>query len=206
MKMQVDELGHEVCFDFTLPSFYREMSELHPVDCCDLADGLSPFWSLSLRDVILLPAGHWTGARVWVAICGFLVTAVLMIRGFRAAIFAGLLLPSRLCFWSPFCSNRIFPGVLTSGFFPVGLTIFIMAFVDTMGILIGASARAGFLDENGNLPQIERPMAADALSSPPCALWGKLVLFALRERYPTGVWMAADRCRLADGFTQNSVR
>jgi len=39
-----------------------------------------------------------------------------------------------------------------------------MAFVDTMGTLIGVSTRAGFLDENGNLPQIERPMAADALS------------------------------------------
>src|SRR5207245_165371 len=33
-----------------------------------------------------------------------------------------------------------------------------------MGTLIGVSARAGFLDENGNLPQIERPMTVDALS------------------------------------------
>ena len=50
------------------------------------------------------------------------------------------------------------------GFFPVVLTIFVMAFVDTMGTLIGVSGRAGFLDEQGNLPGIERPMAADALS------------------------------------------
>jgi AGZA family xanthine/uracil permease-like MFS transporter len=40
-----------------------------------------------------------------------------------------------------------------------------MAFVDTMGTLIGLSARAGFLDKNGNLPQIERPMLTDALST-----------------------------------------
>jgi AGZA family xanthine/uracil permease-like MFS transporter len=45
------------------------------------------------------------------------------------------------------------------------LTTFIMAFVDTMGTLIGVSARAGFLDEHGNLPRIERPMLADALST-----------------------------------------
>jgi AGZA family xanthine/uracil permease-like MFS transporter len=32
------------------------------------------------------------------------------------------------------------------------LTVFIMAFVDTMGTLIGLSARAGFLDEEGKLP------------------------------------------------------
>ncbi len=45
------------------------------------------------------------------------------------------------------------------------LTIFIMAFVDTMGTLIGLSARAGFLDKDGNLPQIERPMLVDALTT-----------------------------------------
>ncbi len=45
------------------------------------------------------------------------------------------------------------------------LTIFIMAFVDTMGTLLGVSARAGLLDEKGNLPHIERPMLADALST-----------------------------------------
>jgi AGZA family xanthine/uracil permease-like MFS transporter len=58
-----------------------------------------------------------------------------------------------------------FRGALSWGFFPVVLTIFVMAFVDTMATLIGVSARAGFLDENGNLPQIERPMLADALST-----------------------------------------
>jgi AGZA family xanthine/uracil permease-like MFS transporter len=47
----------------------------------------------------------------------------------------------------------------------VVLTIFIMAFVDTMGTLIGLSARAGFLDREGKLPQIERPMMVDALTT-----------------------------------------
>ena len=45
------------------------------------------------------------------------------------------------------------------------LTIFIMAFFDTMGTLIGLSARAGFLNAEGHLPQIERPMLVDALST-----------------------------------------
>jgi AGZA family xanthine/uracil permease-like MFS transporter len=63
-------------------------------------------------------------------------------------------------------------GALTWAFFPVVLTIFIMAFVDTMGTLIGVSARAGFLDEDGNLPHIERPMLADALSTTFAALIG----------------------------------
>jgi AGZA family xanthine/uracil permease-like MFS transporter len=56
-------------------------------------------------------------------------------------------------------------GALSWSAFPIALTIFIMAFVDTMGTLIGLSARAGFLDEKGNLPEIEKPMLVDALAT-----------------------------------------
>lgn len=56
-------------------------------------------------------------------------------------------------------------GALTPKAFPVVLIVFIMAFVDTIGTLIGLSARAGLLDEKGNLPEIEKPMLADALSN-----------------------------------------
>ncbi len=125
--------------------------------------------------------GHLTSAPVLVAVFGFLVMAALMIRKFPAAILIGVLATSFLAFltnvaeapkgWisfppslSPILFKLDFHGAFTWGFFPVVLTIFIMAFVDTMGTLIGVSARAGFLDENGNLPQIERPMLADALS------------------------------------------
>src|SRR5207247_100067 len=74
---------------------------------------------------------------------------------------AGVSLPPSI---SPILFSVDFRAALNWGFFPIVLTIFIMAFVDTMGTLIGVSARAGFLDENGNLPQIERPMTVDALS------------------------------------------
>jgi AGZA family xanthine/uracil permease-like MFS transporter len=47
----------------------------------------------------------------------------------------------------------------------VVLIIFVMAFVDTVGTLIGLSARANLLDEKGNLPEIEKPMLADALAN-----------------------------------------
>jgi AGZA family xanthine/uracil permease-like MFS transporter len=56
-------------------------------------------------------------------------------------------------------------GALSVGFFGVLLTIFVMALIDTMGSLIGVSARAGFLDADGTLPQIERPMLADAIAT-----------------------------------------
>ena len=41
-----------------------------------------------------------------------------------------------------------------------------------MGTLIGVSARAGLLDERQNLPQIERPMMADAVATTAAGLLG----------------------------------
>jgi adenine/guanine/hypoxanthine permease len=133
--------------------------------------------------------GHLTAAPVLVAIFGFLLMAVLMIRRFPAAILVGILATALVAFiagvsapptaWvslppslAPIFFKLDFNGALSWKFFPVVLTIFIMAFVDTMGTLIGVSARAGFLDQDGNLPQIERPMLTDALATSFAALVG----------------------------------
>ncbi|HOA13353.1 MAG TPA: NCS2 family permease [Myxococcota bacterium] len=63
-------------------------------------------------------------------------------------------------------------GAMSLSFLNVVLVVFVMDFVDTMGTLIGLSARAGMLDRDGNLPQIERPMLADALSTVVAAILG----------------------------------
>lgn len=56
-------------------------------------------------------------------------------------------------------------GVLSIDFWSVIVVVFILDFVDTMGTLIGVSARANLLDENYNLPDIEKPMMADAIAT-----------------------------------------
>jgi len=56
-------------------------------------------------------------------------------------------------------------GALTWGFFSVILTVFVMDFVDTIGTLIGLAYSANLLDENGNMPEIEKPMLADSLAT-----------------------------------------
>ena len=56
-------------------------------------------------------------------------------------------------------------GALTVRALPVVVIVFVMAFVDTVGTLFGLSAHAGLLDADGNLPDVERPMLADALSN-----------------------------------------
>ena len=147
--------------------------------------------------------GHVTSAPVLVAIFGFVLMAVLMIRRFPGAILVGIVTTALVAFatrvapppqgWislPPSLSPILFKLDLKSawnwGFFPVVLTIFVMAFVDTMGTLIGVSARAGLLDENGNLPGIERPMIADALSTTFAALVGTTTAGAFIES-ATGV-------------------
>lgn len=129
-----------------------------------------------------LQAGNLASGPVLLAIGGFVLMAVLMIRRFPAAILVGILVTTVIAFvtgiaawptkWvslppslGPIAFQLDFSHALSWKFFPIVLTIFVMAFVDTMGTLIGVSARAGFLDEHGNLPEIERPMLADALST-----------------------------------------
>lgn len=102
-----------------------------------------------------------------------------MIRKVPGAILLGIVITAILAFLTrtapspahifslppslrPILWQMDFRGALTWQAFPIVFTIFIMAFLDTMGTLIGVSARAGFLDEQGNLPQIERPMLVDA--------------------------------------------
>ena len=133
--------------------------------------------------------GHLTSLSVLLSIVGFLLMTVLTIRGFPAAILSGVLVTAVLSFvtgvapapsgWvsrppslQPVLFQFDLHSLLSWGFFPVVLTIFVMAFVDTMGTLIGVSARAGFLDKDGNLPQIERPMMADALATTFAAMIG----------------------------------
>jgi AGZA family xanthine/uracil permease-like MFS transporter len=127
-------------------------------------------------------AGHLTSPAVLVAVFGFLLLAILMIRRVPGAILIGILLTAMLAFLAgtatppkqllsmppsvaPVFAQLDFHGAFTWRAFPVVLTIFIMAFVDTMGTLIGLSARAGFLDQKGQLPQMERPMLVDAIAT-----------------------------------------
>jgi adenine/guanine/hypoxanthine permease len=127
-------------------------------------------------------AGNLTSHPALVAMFGFVLIAILVIRKVPGAILLGIIVTALMAFLArtappphgivsmppsiaPIVWQLDFRGALTWRAFPIVLTIFIMAFVDTMGTLIGLSARAGFLDEHGQLPQIERPMLVDAVAT-----------------------------------------
>ncbi len=133
--------------------------------------------------------GNLADPAVLLAIFGFLLIGFLMIRKIKGAILLGILTTTFLSFplhvakvptrWvslppnlSPVFLKLDIGGALTWGFFAVMLTVFVMDFLDTIGTLIGVSYKAGLLDENGNLPEIEKPMLCDALATVVGALLG----------------------------------
>jgi adenine/guanine/hypoxanthine permease len=116
------------------------------------------------------------------AVAGFMLLIVLVARRVRGALVIGVLattagsialgitpLPAQIASLPPSLAPVFLKldisGTLSIQFFPVVMVIFIMAFLDTVGTLLGLSMRADLLDEHGNLPEIERPMLADALAT-----------------------------------------
>ncbi len=126
--------------------------------------------------------GNLHNPSALLAIAGFLLISVLTVKRVRGALVIGILavtaasialgltpLPHNLVSLPPSLSPIFGRLDIASAFsvkaIPVVLIVFIMAFVDTIGTLIGLSARAGFLDAKGNLPDIEKPLLADALAN-----------------------------------------
>lgn len=133
--------------------------------------------------------GNFKEPTVLLAVLGFLLICILMVRKVKGAILIGILAVSILAFifgvekvpesfvsmppsLSPIFMELDIGGAITWGFFAVILTVFVMDFVDTMGTLIGVSYRAGLLDEDGNLPEIEKPMLCDSLATIVASLLG----------------------------------
>lgn len=138
-----------------------------------------------VTEYLPLKVGQINTVGPLLAIFGFLLIAFLIIKKVKGAILLGILtttllsfplgiapvperlieLPQLSSWWNEIAFKLDILGALTWGFLSVILTVFVMDFVDTMGTLIGVSARAGLLDKEGNLPEIEKPMLCDALAT-----------------------------------------
>lgn len=147
--------------------------------------------------------GNLRQPTVLLAIFGFLLIGYLMLRRIPAAMLIGILLVTLLGFsfhliplpekWvsMPPDFSAVFlqldiAGALTWGMFSVVLTVFVMAFLDTIGTLLALGYKAELLDEKGNLPECEKPMLCDALATTLAALLGTTTTGAYIES-ATGV-------------------
>ncbi len=133
--------------------------------------------------------GNLSNPGTMLAILGFVIIGFLMLRKINGAMIIGILavtvigfilritpLPERWISLPPSIGPIFFQldiaGSLTWGMFSVVLTVFVMAFLDTIGTLIALGYRAGILDSAGNLPDIEKPMLCDAITTTIAPLLG----------------------------------
>jgi AGZA family xanthine/uracil permease-like MFS transporter len=133
----------------------------------------------------LVQLGDVSKAGPLLALGGLVVTAALAARKIPGNLLLGMLLVS-LAAWvsghSPWPKGLIAtppsPAPLVGAldlkevwampkleFFSILLAFFFVDFFDTLGTLIGVSARAGFLDQEGNLPKAKGAFMADALGT-----------------------------------------
>jgi AGZA family xanthine/uracil permease-like MFS transporter len=133
--------------------------------------------------------GDFHQSNVLLALLGFLLIGILMIKKINGSIIISIVVitiisfligdvktPEKIISLPPDLSQIFMRldiiGALSWGFFAVILTILVLDFVDTMGTLLGLSYKADLLDENGELPEIEKPMLCDALATVVGALLG----------------------------------
>jgi len=114
---------------------------------------------------------------LFVSILG--TSAVACVLQFAFGVPMGVSLPTS---WAPILDFSVF-GAAFTGFgelfsAPVMaliatlITLVLVDMFDTIGTLIGAANKAGYLDENGNLPKVEKAMLADAIATSAGAIIG----------------------------------
>lgn len=141
----------------------------------DLSQTSTVIGLLTFLAMIVLSLRRTTGAILIAILLG---TGAAVALGVAKAPTALVSAPPSL---APILLKLDFTGVPWTAFVQVALVVFVMAFLDTMGTLVGLAHRANMLDESGNLPDIERPLLADAISTTVAPLLGTTVSGAYIE-------------------------
>lgn len=131
----------------------------------------------------MITLGDFANKNVWVAVIGLVVTAVLYVRKIHgsfligiaiATVFAALIglvhFPEGGLVSLPPSISPIFAQFEWSNIFTLDMLIVVFTFLfvnlfDTIGTLIGVATKAGFIDKDGNFPQIKKALFADALGT-----------------------------------------
>ncbi|MGA1309677.1 MAG: NCS2 family permease [Gemmatimonadaceae bacterium] len=133
--------------------------------------------------------GDLTAPTTALGLGGVALTAILLARRTTGALLIGIVATALASFalgvtpWpsavvsappslAPIAGQLDLVGALSPRALPVVLLVFVMAFVDTIGTLYGLSSQARLLDADGRLPDVERPMLADALGNIAAPLLG----------------------------------
>ena len=138
--------------------------------------------------------GNLIGVPVAVTLFGLIITIIMLARNWKAAILLGILFSTVFAIILNYAYNKnpfgtetaviphkIFaaPDFSIVGKFNFGsfsklgiaatilwvFSLMLSDFFDTMGTLIGVGGQAGYLDKNGDLPDVVRPLVVDSIAA-----------------------------------------
>lgn len=136
-----------------------------------------------------LAFGDLASPSVIVAVIGFIILLVIRTRNVPGGMILAILITTVIgipfgvteLLSSPFSlpagigsqfMNIDFIGALDFAYIPFLIALFIPDFFSTFGTVLGVGAKAGYLDEDGNLPGIEKCFKVDAIATSFGALFG----------------------------------
>lgn len=127
--------------------------------------------------------------EVHMSLFAFLLITILYIKKVPGSILLGIILSTLIAFFfglahlpenimsmppsiAPTFLQLDIQGALSVGFLSVILTLFIVDFVDTIASVVALGMSCGLGDKNGDIPDVEKPMLADALATIIASLLG----------------------------------
>jgi len=136
-----------------------------------------------------LAFGELSSASVIVCLIGFVILLIMKVRNVPGGMILTILLTTLAGI--PFGVTKLpesifslpanigsqfmridFMGALDFAYIPFLIALFVPDFFSTFGTVLGVGAKAGYLDENGNLPGIDRCFKVDAIATSFGALFG----------------------------------
>ncbi|MEA1986460.1 MAG: NCS2 family permease [Candidatus Marinimicrobia bacterium] len=153
--------------------------------------GLQNAGIITANSTTLVTLGNISTKPVIIAIIGLIVTGFLLAKNIKGALIIGIIfstllgiplgvthLPETFQIISvppsiaPTFLQFDFSNIFTLDMLIVLFTFLFVDFFDTAGTLIGVSTKAGFIDENGNLPDVKKALFADAAGTTVGAILG----------------------------------
>ena len=150
--------------------------------------GLTNAGIITSSESTFVTLGNMHEASVLLSMFGILVTSVLLVRNVTGALLIGILvttfvgIPLGITNYSGILSTPPslepvfwqfeFHNVFTADMVIVVLTFLFIDIFDTIGTLIGVSNRAGMMDDDGNVKNINQAFMADAVGTTAGAILG----------------------------------
>ncbi|MFO7850241.1 MAG: NCS2 family permease [Spirochaetia bacterium] len=140
------------------------------------------------NDATLVGLGEVSTGTALLALIGLVITGVLLAYKVKGALLLGIVITTIIGFpmgitnppsgnWAPPSLAPVFAQFDFSQVFTFDMLIVLFTFLfvdlfDTVGTLVGVSNKAGYLDENGNLPKAKSALFADAVGTTVGAVLG----------------------------------